>query len=429
MHTLATVMAGSSAAGCNMVVDLVEGWGGRQESTILVYGKQVPCVQAALANSCMAHARDFCNNDDRLAYKTSVCAVPTALAVAERKGKVSGKELITAVCLGVDLGIRIGLATRPKPAHGHAPMLGPFASAAVAGKMSGLDQERMVFALGLALCHCKTGGTGTESPSLTKRLGPGLAAAGGVFSALLAEKGYPTQSNVLEGPRGYFQTFYREEGDLKDLVAGLGMRFEITNVGPKPYPCCRFTHAAIDATLALVKEHNIVPEAVSTVRVYLSQQDYEVVGVGTALDVKRQPRTVVDAQFSVPWTVATAIVKRRVFVDDFTEDAITNPQILEVASKVLPVLDPELDQVGRVVKPAIVEIRTRGAQTYSRKVDFPRGSLENPIKPDEIKENFAACARYATKVLDVSRVAEAANIIAALETVDDVSSIARLLSA
>ncbi|MFQ5826110.1 MAG: MmgE/PrpD family protein, partial [Dehalococcoidia bacterium] len=94
LHTLATVLAGSDAPGCKTVVDLIEDEGGRCESTVLVYGVKVPAAQAALANSCMAHARDFCNNDDRIAYKSSVCAIPASLAVAEREGSVSGTELI-----------------------------------------------------------------------------------------------------------------------------------------------------------------------------------------------------------------------------------------------------------------------------------------------------------------------------------------------
>ncbi len=427
MHTLATVMAGSSAAGCGTVVNLVGRWGGKPESAILVYGNKVPCPQAALANSCMAHARDFCNNDDRIAYKSSVCAVPAALATAQALGGISGRDLILATCLGVDLGIRIGLATCPKPVHATAPMLGPFASAAAAARILGLDRERMVSALGLALGQCRASGTSTDSDSLTKRLGPGLAASGGVFAAFLAAEGYPTQKTALEGARGYFQIYYRQEGDLQQLLSGLGKSFEIVNVGPKPYPSCRFTHASIDAALALVKENDLAPQDVAAVTVYLGRQDYEAVGVRAGGEAKRHPRSVVEAQFSVPWTVASAIVKRRVFIDDFVEDALTNSQVLGMTDKVSVVMDARLDLVPRVIKPAIVEIKTTRGQTRTRRIEFPKGSPENPVAAAEIRDNFIACAQFAARSLDRGRVEQAAGMIERLETIDDVSAIADLL--
>src|SRR5262245_62425123 len=149
--------------------------GGGQESTILVHGQKLPASSAALVNATMGHSRELDINDDRIAYKSSVTVIPAALAIAEKIGGVGGKDFIGAVCLGVDLGIRLGLATNPKPIHARAIALGPFAAAAACGKILGLDENGLHNALGIAFCRSTVSGNSTVAPSLTKRLGVGFA--------------------------------------------------------------------------------------------------------------------------------------------------------------------------------------------------------------------------------------------------------------
>ncbi|MBI2919316.1 MAG: MmgE/PrpD family protein [Chloroflexi bacterium] len=425
LHTLATIMGGSAAPGCPQLVDLVRSWAGREESTVLVHGHRAPAPHAVLANSTMAHALDFCCNDDRIAYKSSVCAVPAALALAEGQG-ASGKALITATCLGIDLGIRIGLNAEPKPQHIVSPVVGPFASAAAASKLLGLSEEGMASALGIALSECRGSGTSTSSPALTKRLGPGLAAQGGVTAALLAANGFPAQSDVFEGPRGYYQTYHRREGDLEGLVAGLGQTFEVVNVWPKPYPSCRYTHASINAAL-LLHQQGIRASEIAEVRVHLCPRDDQSVGRGRNPEAKVHPRGVVDAQFSVPWTVATALVKGRVSVGDMLPEALANPDVHRFTDKVTVVVEPELDVGQREVKPAIVEVRMRNGQTYSQRVDFPRGSPEQPVTADETRQVFRDCAAYAARPLSPAQVEEAIALVDRLETVENVSLLVKVL--
>ncbi len=426
LHTLATIVGGSGAPGCLQVADLVQSWGGRPESTVLVYGHRAPAPHAVLANSTLAHALDFCCNDDRIAYKSSVCAVPAALALAERQG-TSGKDFLTAACLGIDLGIRIGLNAQPKYQHISSPAVGPFAAAATAGKLLGLDEEGMANALGLALSECRASGTSISSPALTKRLGPGLAAQGGVTAALLAAGGFPAQRDVLEGPRGYYQTFHRREGNLDGLVSDLGKTFEVVNVWPKPYPSCRFTHASINAALKLYHEQGVRPDDIAGVRIVLCPRDDAHVGHGPDPQAKLHPRGVVDAQFSVPWTVSVALLRGRVFIGDMLPEGLRDPDVHRLTDKVTVVVDPKLDVGSREVKPAIVEVRTLQGKTYSQRVDTPRGSPEHPVTFEETKQVFRDCAAYAARPLSQAQVEQAIALVDRLETAPDVSALVKTL--
>ncbi len=191
-----------------MTTEAVRHWGAGDESTVLVHGDKLPASSAALVNATMAHSRELDINDDRIANKTSVAAIPAALATAEKVRGISGKDLITAVCVGIDLGIRVGLATNPKPVHARFIALGPFGAAIASSKILGLDETGIYNALGTAYCRVTIAGNSTVSPSLTKRLGAGFASNSGVLAALLAAEGFPTSGEVFQGPSGFFQTFY-----------------------------------------------------------------------------------------------------------------------------------------------------------------------------------------------------------------------------
>jgi len=429
LHTLGTVVAGSAAPGASEMITLLEETGGKPESTILGWGVRVPAMHAAMANSMMGHAQDFDNNDDRIAYKTSVCAVPSALAVAERRGSTSGRELITATCIGIDLGIRMGLAVQPYPAHSQSPQLGPFAAAAAAAKLLGLNEDQTWDALGLALCGVAMFGASTEGLTYSKRFAAGTASRNGVFAALLAAKGFRARQGIFSGSHNFFRDGWNCEADSGRLLDGLGTLFEVVNVGPKPYTSCRYTHGPIDAALALMAGKGFAIEDVQEVRVAVGPRDYATVfGGATGLAIKQQPQSVVDAQFSIPYTVATAMVQRKVFFDDFTAAAICRPEILAIARKVVPVVREEFDSWPNDVKPCEVEVLTRDGRRHVQRVDYARGNPNNPIPHEEIRSNFLACAERTPKKLQRGNAERARDLIEGLETVKDVAQIPALLS-
>jgi 2-methylcitrate dehydratase PrpD len=431
LYTLGTILAGSSAPGIKQALAGARALGGAsEESTVLVTGDKLPAASVALVNATMGHSRELDINDDRIAYKSSITVIPAALAVAEKVGKVSGKDFITAVCLGVDLGIRLGLATNPKPVHARAIALGPFAAAAGCGKILGLDDSGMHNALGIAFCRSTVAGNSTVAPSLTKRLGVGFAAQSGVIAASLAVAGFPAAGEVFQGSAGFFQTFYQQEGDYAALLDQLGSRFEIVLVGPKPFPSCRYTHCAVTGCLSLLHKHSITASDIQEVRVQIGDRDMRSVG-GWSEDEKkkkRRPEGVVDAQFSIPYTVAATLLSGGLSLEDFTDAKLRSDELLELAARVKMILNPELDHGAMDVKPQVVEIVTRDGKVFGERVVYPKGNPKNPVTSDELVAAFRGMATYSAKPLSADKIDDAVSLVLRLEEVPDVSILIRLLT-
>lgn len=389
-------------------------------------------MNAAMVNGTMSHAQDYDMNDDRTFYKSSVVVVPVALAIAEERGGVGGEELIAAICVGIDLGIRIGLAVNPKPAHVLSQMVGGFGAVAAAARLLGLDQEQFLDALGIAYCHVSASGSSTSSPALTKRLLPGLAARAAVFSARLGQKGFKGGRNVLSGPKGYFQQYHKLEGDHDEILSELGRRWEVVNVGPKGYPCCRVLHAPIDAALAVVRENGIRPDEVENVTVRGSPTNIFLTSGNKAPASTRKlrhPEGVVDAQFSVHWAVAAAITRGNVSVDCFTETAINDPEINRLAERVELVGDELLDPNGVLLAPAIVEVTTRNRGTFSHRTNHAKGNPNNPVSWQETEQALRQSAAHAAAPLNSDKIEEGIRFIQVLKSAKDVSALPPMLCA
>lgn len=432
LYTLGTIVAGSSAPGIKQALAGARALSGAsEESTVLVTGDKLPAAFAALVNATMGHSRELDINDDRIAYKSSVTVIPAALALAEKVGKVSGKDFLAAVCFGVDLGIRLGLATNPKPVHARAIALGPFAAAAACGKILDLDETGMHNALGIAFCRSTVAGNSTVAPSLTKRLGVGFASQSGVVAALLASVGYPAAGEVLQGAAGFFQTFYQQEGDYAQLLDQLGSRLEIVQVGPKPFPSCRYTHCAVTACLSLLRKHSIKAQDIQEVRVQIGERDMRSVG-GWSDDEKkkkRRPEGVVDAQFSIPYTVAATLISSGLSLEEFTDAKLHSEEILNLAARVKTILTPEFDQGPMDVKPQVVEIVMGDGKVFNEKVVYPKGNPNNPVSSEELVAAFRGMASYAAKPLSGAKIDDAVALALRLEEVDDVAVLAKLLTA
>jgi 2-methylcitrate dehydratase PrpD len=431
LYTLGTVLAGSSAPGATEILTAARSLGAAAESTALVSGEKLPAATAALVNATMAHSRELDINDDRIAYKSSVAAIPAALALAEKSSGISGREFIAAVCLGVDLGIRLGLAINPKPAHAQAIALGPLAAVVACAKILRLDESRLMDALGAAYCRVSFTGNSTVSPSLTKRLGIGFASHSGVIAAQIAAAGFPGAGELFQGPGGFYNFFFREDGDYELILDQFGRRFEIVQVGPKPYPSCRYTHPAVTGVLGIIDERSIAPDDIEAVRVYIGERDMRSVGGWTEAEKqkKHRPQGIVDAQFSIPFTVAATLVNRRLSLEEFTDANLRNEEILALAGRVTPVLDRELDNGPLDVKPQIVEIVTRNGECLRQRVDYPKGNPKNPVTSDELVESFRVMAGYSARPLTHAKIDEAIDFILQLETKQNVSMMTRFLVA
>jgi 2-methylcitrate dehydratase PrpD len=426
LDLLGVALGGFSKPGPKELRELVTDWGGKEESSIIGTTQKVPAPNAAHVNATMAHALDYDDVHESAIMHSGVAVIPVCIAIAEQKGNGSGKEFVTAIALGVDMMCRLALATtpgtRPLITGWHLTTLYGFLGAAgTAGKMLGLNQEGIVNALGIAYHQCSGNGQCVIDGALTKRMGPGFSVRGGITAALLAQKGVTGARNCLEGEMGLYRLYHRGNYDAKALTLDLGTHFEGMNVAIKPYPCCRGIHPAIDAALALVNEHHIKPEDVRDITLSVSEGHYHL--LCEPEDAKRQPRNQVDAQFSIPWGVATAIVRKAVTLEHFTEAAIKSEDILNLTKKTSIKVDATLNRPVKI-EPTRVEIMTKKGNVYSKEVPDPLGSLNRPMSFSDCAKKFRDCA----KQIGEERIDKVIELVGRLEQLNDIGEITRLLS-
>ncbi len=423
--TIGVGLGGSSAPGIGQVLEYAREMGGKRMSTVLTSDLKVPPAAAALVNGSMCHALDYDDTHDRAVLHTGPITVPAAFAAAEYIGGVSGKDLINAITLGIEVHCRLGLATKIWIGWMLTPLYGYFGAATAVGKLLRLDEEGLLNAWGIAYSQAAGNGEAIPSGGLTKRLQAGFAASGGVLAALLAQKGVSGARNSLEGKSGVFNLYQRGEYDPKAVTEGLGERFEVTNLSFKPFPCCRFNHSSIEAALEIANQHNINPQQIEEVKVGVSRAGF--VFNCEPLDVKRRPRTVVDAQFSIPYAVASALVKKRAVLADFTEQSIKDAAVLNVAAKVDPFVDPEIErEAGREIAPARVEVKAEGGAVYSSKVSVPKGHPKNQMTDEEFDTKFRSCASFGIKDVSPKAVDRLIDGLNHLEQADDIKKVTKL---
>ncbi|MEJ2739323.1 MAG: MmgE/PrpD family protein [Dehalococcoidia bacterium] len=426
LDIIGTIIAGSTAQGVEEIGSLIKEWGGKEESTVIAFDCKVPSPNAAFVNAIMGHALDYDDGHDSAILHAATTVVPASFAIAERSGNVNGKEFITAVALGVDMLCRMGLATGitlKESGWVYTSIYGYFGATASAGRLLGLNKEEMINAFGIAYSQTAGNYQAIADAVLTKRMQPGFAAKAGVLSALLAKRGITGAQNSIEGQFGLYNVFLRGIYNAHALTEELGKSFEIANIGFKPYPSCGYTHAPIYATLSLVNENDIVPDDIEEINISIGENAAELC---TPLERKRQPGSIPDAQFSIPYTVATAVAKRKVEISDFTLESIKDPVVLEIAQKIMPRITPELTSRG--VEPAIVEIKTKDGNRYTRREDYRKGSPQNPMTTEDIINKFRDCAKYGKKRIPEQNIEKVIELVNNLEEVDNIGEIIRLIS-
>ncbi|MBU2609267.1 MAG: MmgE/PrpD family protein, partial [Chloroflexi bacterium] len=349
------------------------------------------------------------------------------LAMGEYLGTVSGKEVITAVALGIDVVCRMGLATKSWIGWILTALYGYFGAATVAGKLLGLDAEGMKNALGIAYAQASGNQQSVIDGALTKRLQPGFAASGGILAALLAREGITGAKSVFEGKSGIFSLYGRDDYEPAAMISELGQRFEVTNLSYKPYPCCRIAHSAITAAMSLVGEHNIVTDRIQEVIIEVSKLAYK--SLCLPVDIKNKPRNVVDAQFSIPYATAVALATKEVSISDFTEDAIHRPEIIELMTRLRCYPNDRITRAaGREISPAKVTVTLTDGKQYSAAVDYPKGHINNPMTREEFDRKLVDCVACAAIPMEKTVPSQLTRLVERLEDVEDIGEISALLS-
>ncbi len=417
LDTLAVAVAGFGQPGPKELLEMVQEWGGREEATLIGSKQRVPAPNAAQVNATLVHTRDYDDVHEQAVMHPGVVTILPALAMAELKGGLSGKEFITAVALGVDMICRLGLGTRPgvspiQTGWHFTTLYGYPTAALTAGRVIGLDEEKMVNAFGIAYHQCSGNGQCTVDGALTKRMGPGFSVRGGVTASLLAQRGVTGAKNCLEGECGLFKVYHYGEYDRDILTHDLGHHFEGINVSIKPYPCCRGVHPSIDATLALRNKHDINPKEIKEILFTTGAANHKL--LCTPFEAKVRPRNPVDAQFSIPWGIATILAKGRVTMGDYTPEAIADPRVLDLTGKLKAGVDHSLDN-PRGIEPARIKVVMNNGDIFTEQVQFALGTPSRPMSFDDCVKKFEDIVSFTGGWIKEDNVKRAIDFVADLE--------------
>jgi len=389
LDTLGAVIAGSTAPGFVESKEVVKKWASKGRSAVLCSSMRLPAGDAAFLNGVMGRARDIDDVHDATSDHPGLPTVLAGIAMAEEIGGISGKELITAIALGTDIVLRIRLAIDQGPWT--TGTFAPFAACAVAGKLMGLNQEKLHNAMGNAFAQISNTRQGHREGALIVRVHNGLAIRAGIISAQLAEQGVTGPKRFLEGEMGLYHAFYQGQYNREKVLFKLGSHYEGLNVNVKIYPCCAYTHRPISGAIDLMEENEINEADIEKIEVYVTKNAY--LTVCDPLERKQKPENVVDAQFSIPYTVANGILKRDVFIGDFLPETIRRPEVIAIAQKVYPVINSDLSP-DVVIGPVLIKFFLKDGRVLVKEVRQVKGSPEDPVSMKECIEKFRKCLEY-----------------------------------
>jgi 2-methylcitrate dehydratase PrpD len=422
LNIAGTVAAGATREGCQAVVDQVREWGGTKEATILIHGGKVPAHNAAFANGYMARALDI---DDAMfpGMHVGASTVSTALAIAELVGNCSGQDFLTALIIGHETAARFNSVT---DYYGFDPtgVCTIMGTAAVAAKMFNLSPSQILDTL--ALAFDKAGGTFqcNVDGALAVRANNGFSAQSGIVCAQLAKRGITGPKNFIEGIYGYLHLFGMDKYTVNTLTNKLGKDYLFhTNLLFKKHPSCACTEAGTDAILFIMKENGVQEKDVDRIEIKLSPIAFRL--VGHPFEVGDNPT--VNAQFSVRYCVASALLRGGSSLKYFEESQIRDPRISAIINKINIICDQSLEGKLEVHLMADMKVTTKNGKVHTKAFKQPRGAPENPLTAEEFKENFRDYISAAGKPLPPKNVEKIVSMIDKMEQVKDIRDLVPLL--
>jgi 2-methylcitrate dehydratase PrpD len=420
---LGAAIAGRAAAGLPKWLEVLIDMGGRPDARV-IGGPRVPAPTAALCNGYYGHVLEFDDTHDEAALHAGSAAIPAALAAAGLRGDVSGREFCEAVLLGIELTCRLGVATNLNLVESgwiYTALFGHFGAALAAARLIDPRPEALRNALGIVYCLASGNHQSTREGAPTKHVQPGFAAANAITAALMASGGLPGVRHPLTGEDGLSRVYLHERFDPARATRALGREWEFDRLSIKPYPTCRFTHPAISAALELRNRLDGDTEKIERVELVMGPQAYDV--VGREVPEKRTPQTRVNAQFSVYWSVASALAYGEVAPGQLAEEVPPSPKLQQWIAKISGTPDRAAAQceIGGCTLRAYGPFGTREVQ-QNNAVGHP----DCPLSDDELLAKFKANLRYA-KVSE-EQTADLAEAIMNIDSLSGVQSLADALA-
>jgi 2-methylcitrate dehydratase PrpD len=404
-------LAGSGHRTITTLLGVLQETSGKPAATVLGRNLKLGLLDAPLANGQMGHVLDY---DDThmggVVLHTSSPVLAALFALAERT-PVRGPDFMLAYAVGFEAGVRAG---RTAPGHHKGGWhltgtLGSIAAGVAAGRLLGLDPQRLTYAMGIAATQA--GGMQQNRGTMCKSLHAGKAASNGVLAALLAERGFDSTQEIIEGKKG-FARIYSDTAEPQHLAADLSKGWLIESNGHKPYACGVVLHPLIDAVIAIRNRDSIDANAVSEIALRVNPLVLSITGVV-------DPSTGLQSKFSAVHSAAVALIDGTAGTAQYSDAKATDPAIAALRRKVKPVADDTLrkDEAYAVI--------VAGGKRHEAHIAHASGTAENPMSDAQIEAKFIA---NATPVIGADRARRAVDWIAAFETQPDVRELIALLA-
>jgi 2-methylcitrate dehydratase PrpD len=404
-------LAGSGHKTITTLLSVLQDISGRPQATVLGHKLRLGLLEAPLANGQMGHVLDY---DDThmggVVLHTSSPVLAALFALSERT-PVSGADFMLAYAVGFEAGVRSG---RTAPGHHKGGWhltgtLGTIAAGAACGKVLKLDRQKLTYAMGIAATQAA--GMQQNRGTMGKSFHAGKAASNGVLAALLAERGFDSTQEIIEGKKG-FSRIYSDVAEPDQLVAGLGNGWLIESNGHKPYACGVVLHPLIDAVIAIRSRDKIDPSAVSEIELRVNPLVLSITGVV-------EPSTGLQSKFSTVHSAAVALIDGAAGVAQYSDARAADPLVAALRRKVKAVADETLrkDEAYAVI--------TIGGKRHEVHIAHASGTAGNPMSDAAIEAKFMA---NATPVIGRDRAESARDFVLSLETRPNVAELAALLA-
>lgn len=392
LDSLGCALGGSQAEETAPLVGALLRLGSEQGATVWGFPGRTELFKAALLNGLMCHALEMDDVHREAKAHAGAVVVPAAITLGEAQN-ISGKELIAAVVSGYESMLRIGVgigAQSHRLRGWHATSTcGTFGAAAAAGRILRLNAKQLCWALGLAGTQSSGLWAFTADGATCKKFHAGRAAQSGILAAVLAQAGMSGPSQILEAKDGGLFPATSDVYSLEAVTAGLGERYLINEVSVKPYACCRSMHPAIDAALTLRRLCHIDSSRIK--RIVAGTYGVAVQQCGFTA----RPQNTAEAQFSLPYGVAVALVDGNALMDQFAVGRIHDQALIDLAAKVELVIDPEFHSLYPRKWGCRLEIELTSGEVLVEEVLAAKGDPENPLGAQELKAKFLALAQGA----------------------------------
>ena len=379
LNYVGVAVGGSHHETVDNAVKALSPFSGPAQASLLGRHERFDIMNAAFVNGVASHIFDYDDTHLKTIIHPGGPVISAILALSEYH-PVSGKDFLNALVLGVETCLRIGNAVYPNhyDVGWHITgTTGVFGAAAAVGKLLGLSEQQLVWALGLAASQPV--GLRESFGSMNKSFNPGRAAANGLFAALLAQQNFTSSDGMIEAKRGWANAISTKQ-DYREITQGLGQRFESALNTYKPFACGIVEHPAIDAAIQLRNENHLAPEQIASVELKVHPLVLELTG-------KKTPQTGLEGKFSIYHSVAVAFVEGAAGEKQYSDRAVHDPRVLALRSKVTATIDP-------AIKPEQVDmtVRLTDGRTLHRYVEHAIGSVEVPMSDAQLEAKFSDLA-------------------------------------